>query len=75
MQEYIKISHIDGVWQISNLSEFDLVISQIPIKPKRKNTECFLISPGRFLLIDVKRNEVTLDITKLSFQFKPIEKS
>ena len=61
-----SISHEDNILKIVNDSRFNLWVTLIPIKPKRKYTDVLVVRPGSFLIME----NFNPDITAFSFRLK-----
>ncbi len=61
----IQIIHRDKMTKIINNSKYNLILSKIPEKPRRKYYDIYLIMSGSYIIFDD-----SFDITKLSLRFK-----
>ncbi len=69
MEDFLvfKIEKKDTHTIITNNSKFNLWVSLIPIKPKRKYVDIRVVGPGHFVIY-----EDEMDMTSLSFSLKSI---
>lgn len=63
--EYLTIETIGSVTQITNYSKYKIILSSIPIKPKRAFMDLHILEPGRIVFFDFE-----FDLTKISFRFE-----
>jgi len=64
----ISIELIYDFLKISNGSDYDVMVSIKPIKPKRKFTDILLVPKGTFLVHEL-RDGKDIDLSKLSISF------
>jgi len=68
MDEIFKIEKIGHIIRISNSSEFCMIISLVPIKPKRKYIDIRIVKPGEFVIFDDL--DYRIELKDLSFRFE-----
>jgi hypothetical protein len=67
---YISIDKFQHITRIANNSEYDILVSIKPIKPKRKYTDIALVAKGTFAIY-----EKSMDLSRLSISFINGEKN
>ena len=70
MNEFFKIEKNGNITKFTNFSEYIIVISLKPIKPKRKYKDLFVVRAREFLI-----DEYNIDMNIISFRFEKIELS
>lgn len=55
-----------GLFIIENSSKFDIVVFELPKKPKRKVFDLFLVKAGQSLTLD---HDIAIDYNKIGFRF------
>ena len=61
-----SVEQMGNLIKITNNSKYDLFISLLPIKPKRKHLDIFIVKSGGHIIHDLPNN--TFDLTKVSFR-------
>ena len=62
-----SVSQKHGITKLVNNSKFTLIVSILPIKPKRKYTKAIIVPPHSFKIYDCSSMGDELDLTTLSF--------
>jgi len=65
VKELISITLVGNLSLVRNTSDFDVVITKTPLKPKRKHIDTYLIPRQKSLIIEEK-----LDWSNHSISFK-----